>query len=261
MILREQLGISADGSESVYRSDDIESFVARTPDVLAWTDRDHRQNIEHFFVAVDSSGGGPSAFAICSLICLPSGSIQVRIIHTRHTCPTRPTYYSLSSLNGSNGSGSGRSELHAGVPAIFSPVYIKQSVLHRLTNESGRCPKFSTKSGPINGRTRFLRSSTNSGSDWQNMFAKSGSFQTAKRTTARLHEAPTSELDEYFLMLYSSRSDWQKDTDRPWSDSSMLTYVWINTSSAAIVSPPPPPVSRFVIGAPKRVSFRKLGQS
>jgi len=108
MILREQLGISADGSEAVYRSDDIEAFVKREPGLLTWTDRDHRQNIEHFFTAVDPSGGGPSAycqrhrtmyrigdhsharqplltppnyrFAICSVVCLPNGSIQVCLV-------------------------------------------------------------------------------------------------------------------------------------------------------------------------------------
>jgi len=62
------------------RSDDIEAFVKRVPEVLMWTDRDHRQNIEHFFTAVDPSGGGPSAFAICSVVCLPNGSIQVRLV-------------------------------------------------------------------------------------------------------------------------------------------------------------------------------------
>ena len=79
MILREQLGISADGSEAVYRADDIDAFVKRSPDVLTWSDRDHRENIEHFFTAVDPSGGGPSAFAICSVICLSNGSIQVHL--------------------------------------------------------------------------------------------------------------------------------------------------------------------------------------
>ncbi|MDA9603524.1 hypothetical protein N9S30_00050 [bacterium] len=90
------------------RSDDIEAFVKREPELLTWTDRDHRKNIEHFFTAVrssfehiytvhivtvtltqlyactdaqvDPSGGGPSAFAICSVICLPNGSIQVRLV-------------------------------------------------------------------------------------------------------------------------------------------------------------------------------------
>tara|TARA_B110000046_G_scaffold16143_2_gene15498 strand:- start:409 stop:756 length:348 start_codon:yes stop_codon:yes gene_type:complete len=42
-------GISADGSEAVYRADDIEAFAKRSPDVLTWSDRDHRENIEHFF--------------------------------------------------------------------------------------------------------------------------------------------------------------------------------------------------------------------
>ena len=77
MLLRESLGISADGSEKVYRNDDVEAFDQRVPDQLVWYDRDHRLNVQHVFVAVDPSGGGPSAFSICSSITLPNGSIQV----------------------------------------------------------------------------------------------------------------------------------------------------------------------------------------
>ena len=78
MLLRETLGISADGSEKLLRNDDIEAFEKREPDPLVWIDRDHRLNVMHFFVAVDPSGGGPSAFSICSLITMPNGAIQVR---------------------------------------------------------------------------------------------------------------------------------------------------------------------------------------
>jgi hypothetical protein len=79
MLLRESLGISADGSEKMYRGDDVEAFNIRVPDALVWQDRDHRLNVQHIFIAVDPSGGGPSAFSICSTIMMPNGSIQVRL--------------------------------------------------------------------------------------------------------------------------------------------------------------------------------------
>ena len=49
------------------RNDDVEMFEERDGERLVWVDRDHRLNVAHFFVAVDPSGGGPSAFSICSL--------------------------------------------------------------------------------------------------------------------------------------------------------------------------------------------------
>lgn len=79
MLLRESLGISADGSEKLYNSVDVEAFLAREGETLVFYDRDHRRNVQHVFVSVDPSGGGASAFAICSLIMLESGAIQVRI--------------------------------------------------------------------------------------------------------------------------------------------------------------------------------------
>ena len=78
MLLRETLGISADGSEKVYRDDDITAFEEREAQRLVWIDRDHRLNVMHFFVAVDPSGGGASAFSICSALTMPNGAIQVR---------------------------------------------------------------------------------------------------------------------------------------------------------------------------------------
>ena len=49
------------------------SFYADILLALRWC----RLNVQHFFVAVDPSGGGASAFSICSAITLENGSIQV----------------------------------------------------------------------------------------------------------------------------------------------------------------------------------------
>ena len=42
MLLRETLGISADGSEKMYRDDETTAFEQRKADPLVWIDRDHR---------------------------------------------------------------------------------------------------------------------------------------------------------------------------------------------------------------------------
>ena len=75
--LRESLGISADGSEKCFRLNDIENFENAKPAPLVWQDRDHRKNVKFTFTAVDPSGGGASAFSICTLI-VYEGLIQVR---------------------------------------------------------------------------------------------------------------------------------------------------------------------------------------
>ena len=114
MLLRETLGISADGSEKVYRDDDITAFEEREAQRLVWVDRDHRYtrsttrpesrncansdsrvllgrlNVMHFFVAVDPSGGGASAFSICSALTMPNGAIQVRCFLFTRTRPLPP---------------------------------------------------------------------------------------------------------------------------------------------------------------------------
>ena len=78
MILRETLGISADGSNKAYRGDDIQAFMNRKPAVIPYNPRDPSTWTNHIFVAVDPSGGGPSAFSIASVVCLPGGQFQVR---------------------------------------------------------------------------------------------------------------------------------------------------------------------------------------
>ena len=87
--LRETLGISADGSEKMYRSDDIEAFEAKMPPSWVWKDRDHRLNIMHFFVAVDPSGGGPSAFSMCSGVTTPDGRVEILGVEALHTREVR----------------------------------------------------------------------------------------------------------------------------------------------------------------------------
>ena len=83
MLLRESLGISADGSEKLYRDDDVTAFETREPEIIFWEDRDHRKNVQHVFIAVDPSGGGASAFSICSALIKANGTIQVRLRHSR----------------------------------------------------------------------------------------------------------------------------------------------------------------------------------
>jgi hypothetical protein len=90
MLLRETLGISADGSEKMFRDDETTAFEQRKADPLVWIDRDHRLNVMHFFVAVDPSGGGASAFSICSCLTMPNGSIQVP--PTKNHSGTRTRY-------------------------------------------------------------------------------------------------------------------------------------------------------------------------
>jgi len=92
MLLRETLGISSDGSEKLFRSDDIEAFEKREDAGLVWIDRDHRLNVMHFFVAVDPSGGGPSAFSICSMLVMPNGALQVLGLEALITRDVRKTH-------------------------------------------------------------------------------------------------------------------------------------------------------------------------
>ena len=91
MLLRETMGISADGSEKMYRNDDTEAFENREPAPLVWVDRDHRLNVMHVFTAVDPSGGGASAFSICSCLTMPNGSIQVSATITNAPLPWPPS--------------------------------------------------------------------------------------------------------------------------------------------------------------------------
>ena len=152
----------------------------RTPERLTWDDRDHRRNVQHVFIAVDPSGGGASAFSICSAIMLANGSIQVR---------------ALSAPRNTNG--------------CFG--HKRCRVAQRATNESGRCPKLAINTGPATGRTRTCRSSKNScsaGLEWKRG-AKLGSRHKANSTTPRLHAMELAWVLGIFMTSVISRSAWR----------------------------------------------------
>jgi len=130
MLLRESLGISADGSEKAFGTEAIEAMIKRVPKRLEYNVREPESNVNHVFVACDPSGGGASAFSIASLVQEANGFLQAR-------------YDALSPM-------SSRHMLH--------------SVLHSTTRPSGRCAMPLRKEGTVAGSTRVPRSATSSGS-------------------------------------------------------------------------------------------------
>jgi len=81
MLLRESLGISADGSEKAFHTTDIEAMMKRVPDPIYYNVREPTQNVNHVFVACDPSGGGASAFSVASLVQDARGFSHVRRFH------------------------------------------------------------------------------------------------------------------------------------------------------------------------------------
>ena len=77
MLLRESLGISADGSEKAFGTEAIEAMIKRVPKRLTYNIREPESNVNHVFVACDPSGGGASAFSIASLVQEANGFLQV----------------------------------------------------------------------------------------------------------------------------------------------------------------------------------------
>ena len=161
MLLRETLGISADGSEKLLRDDDITAFEHRPPERLVWHDRDHRRNVMHTFTAVDPSGGGASAFSIASAITLPNGTIQVR----DQVCAllNSSTVHSLCI-----------------VPTI-------------ATKASGRWPMLARNNGPMSGRIRRCKSASTTSSSEKYEFDHSGKRQMAKSRIPRLQATAASK--------------------------------------------------------------------
>ena len=78
MLLRESLGISADGSEKAFHTEAIANFIKRKAPMIPYNVRTPENNTSHFFVAVDPSGGGASAFSIASVAQDPNGFVHVR---------------------------------------------------------------------------------------------------------------------------------------------------------------------------------------
>ena len=93
MLLRESMGIAADGSNKAFPSVDVDNFLdrARGQIPVDIVEELSRYNTRHFVLAVDPSGGGGSAFAVSSMVQLPTGQIIVRCLpHPRsHSDPPR----------------------------------------------------------------------------------------------------------------------------------------------------------------------------
>lgn len=80
MLMRESMGIAADASNKAFPSADVDRFLDRPRakvhvDIL---DTTGAANTKHFILAVDPSGGGSSAFAVASMVQVPTGQIIVR---------------------------------------------------------------------------------------------------------------------------------------------------------------------------------------
>ena len=129
MLLRESMGLSADGSQKAFPSADIDAFLKRDRiDVQ----NDPRWRLDgfsehHVVVAVDPSGGGASAFAISSCMQLPSGYVAVRASPSGQF-PRR------------------------------SPAHISLSISERMVKLSGAWHECAKKRGHVNGSTRVRMS-------------------------------------------------------------------------------------------------------
>jgi hypothetical protein len=69
-VLRESMGVSADETVRAFKEPAIKAFVERIPLQVPM--------ISNVFMSIDPSGGGPSAFAVCSIVLTSTGLIAVR---------------------------------------------------------------------------------------------------------------------------------------------------------------------------------------
>ena len=86
MLLRESMGIGADSSLKAFAQADITALFARK---CVGISRDFYEtydasNTNHVILSVDPAGGGASAFAVSSIVQLPTGQIVVRAITRKH---------------------------------------------------------------------------------------------------------------------------------------------------------------------------------
>ena len=142
MLMRESLGIAADASNKAFPSADVDRFLDRQRvgvqvDIL---DTTGGANTKHFVLAVDPSGGGSSAFAVASMIQMPTGQIVVRYCALLLLLPPP-----CSRRSGQLPSG--------------SPSHSSLSTHASTTNESGHWQLLRTYRGSMNGSTRSRMSS------------------------------------------------------------------------------------------------------
>ena len=167
MLLRESMGVGADSNTKAFHATDINNFLKRTP-VAVYRDHidyNNARNTNHIVIAVDPSGGGASAFGICSMVQQPNGSVVVS--------------GQLPSLSPSNS-------------------WLRMTVLK--TYASGAWHEWRMNSGSTKGRTRSVKSSVNpddSGdpaeSNLRKYSRRSGSLRSANRSAARLQMTPSAE--------------------------------------------------------------------
>ena len=152
----------ADSNNKAFHATDINALMARTPmeiprDTLYFDDS---SNTNHIMIAVDPAGGGASAFAVCSMVQQPSGSIVV-------------------------------SASRGQLPSL-SPPNNSLSSTARNTYDSGAWQLCCRKAGSMNGRTRSTKSLVSSGSALSKCLLSSGSLWSANRRRARLQQIPCS---------------------------------------------------------------------
>lgn len=70
LLLRESMGISADETVRAFKETEIQAFVERPPMQVPVT--------YNVYTSIDPSGGGASAFAVCSIVISSNGSVAVR---------------------------------------------------------------------------------------------------------------------------------------------------------------------------------------
>ena len=94
MLLRESLGISADGTEKAFPLKEVEALMTRQGPQISFSRRRPEDNCSHLFVACDPSGGGASAFSIASLAQDARGFLHVR--RAAPASPEAPPTYELA---------------------------------------------------------------------------------------------------------------------------------------------------------------------
>lgn len=200
------MGIGADATQKAFYSTDINSFLARPGIDIPrhFYEANLAENTNHVLVAVDPAGGGASAFAISSVVQLPTGGIVVR-----------------------------------GQLPSFSPCHISLSTIHVFTNATGDWHECFTNLGITNGSTRSAMSCANASPPRAaKCLRTSGSWCRANRSAARLH-VTSGAMRPSFAMLASSSLACACATVSPYTAGSSVhtPYKWLlNTSGVGSTS-------------------------
>lgn len=166
MLLRESMGVGADSTQKAFHSADINSFFARKTMAISRNIYDDysSDNTNHVLVSVDPAGGGASAFAISSLVQLPTGAIVV--------CAFQ-------------------------FPSV-SPAHSSLMSKHDITNASGAWQECRMKHGINSGSTRSAMSLANvvptAASCSTKCFLTSSSLKSAYSSSARMQASSAAPL-------------------------------------------------------------------